>query len=114
MSNNKLNDLILTHVQASNLNDYDQLSALGIAYSWTRENKPFVPSPQPGYQKRDALATLLIETLQEFPTDEHRPALAHARRVINAPFERAGFAGTAKAKEPKRGRIESSNGNSAG
>ena len=101
---------ILTRLEASGLVDYDQRSALGLAHNWTREHKPFVLTQHEAYMKRDALANQLIELLQEFPDEDHREALATARQAINAPFKRSDFVGTAKYKEFKRPRNESSNG----
>ena len=103
---------ILLRLEASGLVDYDQRSALGLAYNWTKEHKAFVPTQHEAYMKRDALANQLIELLQEFPDEDHREALATARQVINEPFKRSDFVGTAKFKEFKRGKAEA-NGNGA-
>ena len=102
MSNNDLSTAILARLSASGLVDYDQRSALGLAHNWTREHKLFVPTQHEANQ--------LIELLQEFPDEDHREALATARQAINAPFKRNDFVGTAKYKEFKRPRNESSNG----
>lgn len=110
MSNNELTTTILSRLEASGLVDYDQRSALGLAYNWTKEHKLFVPTAHEAYMKRDALANEIIQLLQDSPDDDHREALAEARQVINEPFKRNDFVGTAKYKEWKRSRNESSNG----
>lgn len=112
MSNNELTTTILSRLEASGLVDYDQRSALGLAYNWTKEHKLFVPTVHEAYLKRDALAIGIIEDLQRFPDGDHRAALAEARQVLNEPFKRNDFVGRAKYKEFKRGKAEA-NGNGA-
>jgi hypothetical protein len=89
---------ILSLLQASNLVDYDQRSALGIARTWLEKHEAFVPTTHPSYQKRDALAQQLIDRVAELDPEAAVAELAHARSVINEPFKRAGFVGTAKEK----------------
>lgn len=111
MSNNELSEQISSHLQDSKLSDSDQRSALGMARTWVDKREPFVPTVAREFHRRDELAQGLIDLLVEAEPEEAIAALASAREVINAPYKRADFVGTAKVKEPKRGRVESSNGN---
>jgi hypothetical protein len=107
MSNNEPTPNILSLLQASNLVDYDQRSALGIARTWLEKHEAFVPTTHPSYQKRDALAQLLIDRVAELDHEDAVTELAHAREVINEPFKRDGFVGTAKEKKLKATKVDS-------
>jgi hypothetical protein len=107
MSNNKPTPNILSLLQSSNLVDYDQRSALGIARTWLEKHEPLVPTTHPSYQKRDALAQQLIDRVAELDPEAAVAELAHARSVINEPFKRDGFVGTAKEKKVKAAKTDS-------
>jgi hypothetical protein len=105
---NNLTTTILSRLEASGLVDYDQRSALGIARTWLEKHEAFVPTTHPSYQKRDALAQQLIDRVAELDPEAAVAELAHARSVINEPFKRDGFVGTAKEKKSKASKTESS------
>ena len=94
-------DSVLAILRTSNLGDTDQRSALGMARTWLEKHEPFVPTTHPSYQKRDTLAQALIDRISEMDHEEAVAELAHARAVINEPYRRADFVGTAKEKKVK-------------
>lgn len=86
----KLSDQIITLLTASEINDYDQRSALGMARSWVDNQKPITWNPeQVQNAKRDQLAKDIVALLEENPADEaeHVEALLKAREHVNAPFQ---------------------------
>ncbi len=88
MSNNKLSDQIISCVNESGLNDYDQRSAIGMARSWLENGKPITWNPeQVRNEKRDQLAKDLVALMDGQDKAECIEALSDARRVVNAPFQ---------------------------
>jgi|ERR1041384_825671 hypothetical protein len=84
----KLNDLIISLVTESGLNDYDQRSAIGMARNWVDKREPIKSNPeQVQFPKRDKLARDLVAAMEENPAEESEyvAALNEARKIVNAP-----------------------------
>lgn len=101
MSNNKLSDEIISLIEASGINDYDQRSAIGMARSWVDNQKPIVWNPeQIENRKRDQLAKDIVAILEAnlATEEEYVAALRTARDHVNAPFQVATHSGAALQK----------------
>jgi hypothetical protein len=104
-----LKDAIITRVEASGLNDYDQRSAIGMARTWVDKREPIRWNPdQIEYPKRDQLAKDLVAIMEEnlAENEEYIEALQAARAKVNAPFqvETHGGARLGKPGEKKKAR----------
>ena len=98
-----LSEQIIAAVKATDgtMDDYAQRSAIGMARSTLDMEPRIKPNSYDPYERRDALASQLVELMEESgDTEECVEALLAARRVVNAPYLQAGVHGTKELLKP--------------
>lgn len=86
----ELAEMMVTHIEALGINDYDQRSALGMARTWVDKRDPIRWNPeQVHYEKRDELAQTLVGLMEANPgtNEEYVEALQAARSHVNKPYQ---------------------------